>query len=554
MYHIQIHISNLNSTTHVKDISSLPPAVQQRGIVSNKKRFLNNKSLASGTTRSMPTSPSLTGINSPALGPTSAPPSLSQMQAERAKVARKPIIHQLALGPATQATLMKSKPVQSTDEEFKIAIDKVADLKDGKYTLIHKYYRELDVFKYKYASQDDREVAINNAIRVYDKLRLNSSEPEWDRLLPDNERGMGKCLSKLQAKIAVNAIPKPPKIVRGEESGRDTGAEDNDDLFGEKSTTSTLKSESIPRSHSQPPTSKPKKVSEKEAQAKRLLAKPGASAKSAASKPSQKAPPEKTSSKIKSSKFVSESDEEDDYLIPVAKPSTPRPSTPSVPKKSQPITSQPMKRPRDDAEVSDTNIPTIKKPKTHNRAPSSSVTVASSTSAPKHRTSDASQSSRTTIGSHNSANVKSNTSPQKSSPLASSPPTNATDLSSSQPSSSSTSPYTHPSLKRKPAPDSDTQAPYAKKHYKSTSVSTTSSTSSTSTSSSVAVWDNEPSQAVKELAAKFNLYYQSYKRLYRELERDEERRHNEMSDLLDMQQRLDKMKKEILQKNSTEVR
>jgi RNA polymerase II elongation factor ELL len=234
----------------------------------NKARFLsqsNTKAHPGNAARSMPTSPALTGISSPALGPTSVP--LSQQQAERMKAIRRPIIHKLALGPATENVISKYKKDDATEQEFKLALDKVADLEDGKWKLKQKAFRDLDVFTYKRYTPEERQVAIDNAIHVYDKIRLATSEPEWERLLQFEERGTGKCLSKLQAKIAVGAI-KPAKAPRikvhgAEDSGRDTPtADDLDDLFGEKIPTTALKSEGMVRSHSNPPVTKQKKTSE----------------------------------------------------------------------------------------------------------------------------------------------------------------------------------------------------------------------------------------------------------------------------------------------------
>lgn len=477
----------------------------------NKARFLsqsNKKPLSGNAARSMPTSPALTGISSPALGPTSIP--LSQQQAERTKAIRRPIIHKLALGPATEVVISKYKKNDATEQEFKLALDKVADFQDGEWKLKQKAFRDLDVFAYKRYTPEERQVAIDNAIHVYDKIRLATSEPEWERLLPFEERGTGKCLSKLQAKIAVGAI-KPAKAPRikvhgAEDSGRDTPAADDDDLddlFSEKIPTTALKSESMVRSHSNPPVTKPKRTSEKEQQAKRLLAK-GKSAKSTSAKSSDKKSAAKEPSKIKSSEFVRESDEEDDYLLPAPKTA---PASTTIPKTNGTVAPAPRAKQttkvssRDDFEEMSVKMNGTQKPKV------------------------------------------SNTSPPKSSPLASSPPTNASDFDDSSSSSST-------SLKRK-ATDSSSDIPISKRHQKSSSSSTSSSVAS---SNSIVNGDRhdpyyyEVMQKKVSATKKFVLYYNKYAALYRELaaSQDKDRDVEKMADLMAMHDRLAQMKADIL--------
>lgn len=472
--------------------------------MTNKSRFQSQmRSLASDTTRSMPSSPALSGVGSPSLGPTSVP--LSQQQAEQAKATRKPIIHLLALEPMNEETL-RSKIGVAWNNELKQALMKVGDLdhSTNKFELRKFLWKELDVYTYKYDSPGDRQRVIDNAVKQYDRLRLGVSEPEWDKLLPKTERGTGKCLSKLQAQIAQGPIARPPKIhVHGaEDSGRDTpaGKDDDDDVFGDKLLSKVKGGEGMTRSVSQPPNTKSKKASEKEAQGKRLLAK-NAAKPTPKPAPTRKEKP-KPSSKVLSSQFVSESDEEeDDYPI-----------LPKVAPKS-------IKRSReDDAETSDSSEPLSKKVMKD---------------APNHRVSDASQSSRTTTTtnySSSSSKTKGN-SPHKSSPLASSPPTNASEFeNSSGRTSSSTSPAHHTSTLK------ISRSPIHKRHQKSSSVTSSSSSSST----------RSLKPEVMDLARKYRSYYPRYLNLHKEVA-GLGRRDIDMEDkLIDMHHRLSRMKKEIL--------
>ena len=121
---------------------------------------------------SIPSSPAL-NASSPALAPTSVP--ASETAAEKTKAIRAPIIHILAIAPATGADLLKYKKSATTTQEFKSALDKVADLVDGKYMLRNKLYKELDVWNFEYNSQKDRQTAIDNAVKVFDKMRMSGS-------------------------------------------------------------------------------------------------------------------------------------------------------------------------------------------------------------------------------------------------------------------------------------------------------------------------------------------------------------------------------------------
>jgi RNA polymerase II elongation factor ELL len=447
----------------------------------------------------MPSSPALSGVGSPSLGPTSVP--LSQQQAEQKKAARKPVIHLLAFKPMKEEALQASIP-NASNNDIKQALLKVADQIEGNWVLRKPYWKELDIWSYKYESAEDRQRAIDNAVKQYDRMRLGISEPEWDRLLPKSERGTGKCLSKLQAQIAQGPVARAPKInVQGaEDSGRDSpaGKDDDEDVFGDKHLSKVKGGENMARSVSQPPTTKSKKVSEKEAQAKRLLSKNKPALKPA---PARKEKPKPTG-KFLSSQFVSDSDEEDDYLVP-AKPAA-----------------QSVKRSReDDGETSDSSIPLSKKVKKDSH---------------HHRVSESSQNSHTTnTSTYSSSSSKTKVhSPQKSSPLASSPPTNASEFenSSGGRTSSSASPA-HSTIKI-------SRSPIHKRHQKSSSVTSSSSSSS----------QRSLKPEVMDTARKYRSYYPKYLALHKEVEALGGRRNTEKEKtLLDMHERLAKMKKDILE-------
>lgn len=482
---------------------------------------------------SLPTSPALGAISSPGLGPTSIP--ASQQQAEKTKAIRGPIIHRLALGPATMGELEKLRTSAVTDVEYKHAIQKVADEVDGKWTLTRKFFRELDVWKHDYESDAQRQTAIDNAIHVYDRLRLNPSEPEWQMLLPVAERGTGKCLSRIQAKIAVGgnfAAKAKPKT--SEDSSRESAGEDVDKAA------KPAKSAAMARTTSQNSATKSKAAKDREAQDKRL------SGKSTAAKPAPKkaAPPKKLAkTTFKSAQFVSDSEEEDDYMHNAS--ST---SNKGSPTKKTPLDKQngvkSNKRKSDALDTVEATNGTAKKAK---KAPSTSSSALSSVSSSKHHVSDSSQSThdvKTIQRSINNSRAKMNTSPQKSSPLASSPPTNASDMedldqsTSISPSSSSTD-----SIKRR-AVDSEFDEPPKKKRPSGRGNGATDAEMKSIYNRNQ--FRHVPTHCI-DASARFQTVYDRYLKLYQELQADPSRLLNEHRKLMDLHDRVAQMKREIIE-------
>lgn len=186
-----------------KIVSTLGAGTKRGPTKSTKSKFLPTKATPglSGTiSRSGAASPALSGIVSPSLNPTL---SAAEQATENAKELRAPIVHELAVREMSFEEL-RAKWLGDDDKEFKTALDTVADFdkKLQKYTLKRAYWKEIDAYKYDYELDDDRQTAIDNAIRNFDRLRLGATDPLWDKLNPKEERGKGKCLSKLLPKLA----------------------------------------------------------------------------------------------------------------------------------------------------------------------------------------------------------------------------------------------------------------------------------------------------------------------------------------------------------------
>lgn len=563
----------------------------------NHRQQFNN-----ATTRSMPTSPTLGASRPPLIlgtGPTSVP-ALPDEKSAKLKALRSPLIHLLAVRPVSEKFLAQ-KTHCSVEECLNVLqkVGKQARLDSSKWDLTDRTYKELDVWDFNYPNQEDRQAAIDHAVSAFDRLRLSREEKIWQMLLPQEERGKGKILSKLQLHGGPIQKSNTPRIhVQASDDMVDGYGTAHDSDAG----TGRLAPNNAPsmvRSHSQD-SFKKTKVSEKEAQSKRLLSKnpkklaPTAKPKEvkAAIKGDPKddtgAPPRK----IKSAEFVDDSDEDaemEDTITLEAKSARP----PKGPGGAEPPSKQ---ADRTTKQQSQPPCPSDKVGKliieeVHNKKKPTPTTIqsndkqqgssSSSQSASTHRYSDASQSStsmRKTL-----PRQRTTSSPHKPSPLGSSPPANASDLEHDAPpylaSSSSSSPLitqrsdapvattpTHRhgiarivqkptpkasdhSLKRK-ANDLHSEVPSlnistttgpsnpAKRHKISAISSPTSDSSSRSIS--------PPSHnATIALAKKFKTCYARYEKLYREVSSSPEPTQEKIEHVLRMHERLMSMKADI---------
>ncbi|KAK3341374.1 hypothetical protein B0T25DRAFT_558143 [Lasiosphaeria hispida] len=546
--------------------------------------------------RSHPGSPAFGALASPLLGPTSTPAQ------DRVKQQRFPIIHELAVQDLSYVDL-SSKYAEGTDQEFNVALRKVADFDEDlqKWVLKKLYWRELDVFQYNYAREEDRQKAIDNAIKQYDRMRLGASDPLWQKLLPKADQNKGLCLSKLQMAIA-NKVSAPPKInvQKAETSSASGGDSERDD-----STNSTAKKgkggEPMSRSNSQP------KKKPQDTQAKRLLSNPKKTT-PAASKASPRVSPTKSTAtskapatktgRVLSKEFITDSDSEDEAPPPSSLPKS-KSATAPVPKsaerpaekakaveKKEPSVAKPkagstkpapkekerekekdtiraqvmakptkpaMKRSRDGDEddSSSSGTPLSKRIK-----PAAKTQVAAVSSMKQRASSDASQNSRG-ANSAISAGKSKTTSPIKSSPLASSPPTNASDLDHDRSSIA----RDH-NRARERERDRDGERDRERGRERDTIISRAGSSTASSaggmassgSSKKRSAEDSSPEGSTKRQrltpevmnkAHKFKQFYTRYEALHKEIRALDNPHPDQMADLVDMHERLQKMKTEI---------
>ncbi|KAI0976659.1 hypothetical protein F4678DRAFT_414048 [Xylaria arbuscula] len=541
------------------------------------------------TARSLPTSPALNGVSSP-----NPAFSASQQVLEKNKGQRSVLVHELAV---------RDQPFQhlkdvwtGAESDLKPTVEKVADFNKTteKWSLKKIYWKELDVWNYDYQNPGDRQSAVDNAIRSYDKQRVMLSDVAWERLLPQEDRGKNIVLSKLQASIAKQStIPPAPKIaVQKVEDGNKSDID-----------SSKAKGEAMARSTSQPIANKPKKISEREAQTKRLLSNNPKKPKKPVSK--VKAAEEK-GKRVLSEEFVYDTDTSAETPLSQSSTTAPKPKLPPKPLE------KPAEKPvgRVTEKLKEPPAPLKPKPKPLVRPPRAPVKAlattnkspqkrhreeedsSSSSGAPlskrikpkelpkpiaepkamKHRVSDASQNSRATNGTISSSfTMKSkNTSPTKSSPLATSPPTNASDLEerplSQRPQNRAQQPLSQQTRNGERERERGRDRGRAHGPINSVSVSAPAiSTAPSMAATSKKRKEREPveespettptpptkrprisSDILKE-ALRFTRFYEKYEALHHEIAALKTPPEDKLADLVDMRDRLVNMKREIQQ-------
>ncbi|KAF2170101.1 hypothetical protein M409DRAFT_19708 [Zasmidium cellare ATCC 36951] len=123
--------------------------------------------------------------------PTSVPAGESFARAQAMKT---PLLHLLAVKPLSTEDIIQKTHIPHGDLEE--MMQKIGKQDAGKWQLTDRSYRDLDVWKFGYSTKE-RDAAIENAIRAYDRMRLGKDEKLWQMLLREEERDKGKILSKL---------------------------------------------------------------------------------------------------------------------------------------------------------------------------------------------------------------------------------------------------------------------------------------------------------------------------------------------------------------------
>ena len=495
-----VYGAETNSDDRIKVVGNLPTTKNGNVKARGKGKLL------SGHSRSVSASgsPAIGAIGSPSIPALSA----SDQAIERSKELRVALVHVLAAKERTTDYL--STVWQGRDSEFRPTLEKTADYNDDKkaWELKKIFWKELDVWKYPYDTQEEREQAIKNATRQYDRQRLSASDPIWQKLLVEEERNKGKCLSQLQANIAKGPPQPPPKVKVSPADGVS-----NDDADRVRHDKSKLGGEKMVRSSSSSMPPKPKFGSTSS------TAKKPTTGNTIKAKPVPKPSPTKAkvvTSKVNdgrgvlSKEIIENSDSSEDDARPmkskhsshsapkVADTVIVKPRVANPPQRSAP---PPSRAVEDDDSSSSSGTPLAKR-----------LTQKSGRPLPpmKKKAIDPIRDSK---ASTNSAPKNKNTSPTKSSPLASSPPTNVSDMSDETPPP--------PPLKKRKAEHDMRDSAHVKRHARNMSVE------------------------VLDKAQKFKRSYEKYKALHHEIAALDSPPKEKMQRLLHMRDHLEGMKKEI---------
>ncbi|ETN46454.1 uncharacterized protein HMPREF1541_00638 [Cyphellophora europaea CBS 101466] len=382
--------------------------------------------LSAGSSR--PSSPFLGSAFSPAAGPTSNPllgggsNLKDKIRFEAMKVA---VIHLLAVRPMNVQSIVEK--IHAPRDECERALDKItrdAPSAPGKKELKDRSYRDLDVWKFRYPNQEDRQAAIERAIQAFDRMRIEKTDNLWQILLKPEDRGKGKTLSRLNFDKPAPA-PKPASV----------------NSKGNASDTEANRS----------PLKKP--ASQQKLGDKKSIREPAAKSRGPSPGPAKrKEVPIKGQSindgKFKSAERIEDSDEE----LSTIEVATKRPLKRK--EKDQPPL---ITKPRDRVQPPDQKQP-LHKPSISS---SSSASDNSDFSRSKPSLKPPSREDNPANSSKKSPRARHGSSPQKPSPLGSSPPANSNDFDSSSTTTKGTSQSSAPS-----SPPSGNEMPVPKQKQK----------------------------------------------------------------------------------------
>lgn len=411
------------------------------------------KRMKDAATRSMPASPAITASGSAPkrTTPPTSQPYVNNPKASKLQALRTPLIHLLAVRPVSEKFL--ASKTGCTQEECLEVLHKIARsyfLDSTKWDLSDKGFKELDIWKFPYPTLEDRQFAVNRAVTAFDRMRLAREDNLWQMLLPQNERGQGKVISKLRLTTGATQYVAPPRINVQATGDAHREANEPGDGNDRKDRLGPTDAEPMARSKSHDAIKKTK-ISEKEALTKRLLSKnPKVSqvAKPRDAQPSTKKGTKKatasTNNIAKSAEFVHESDDEmkiEDVGAAPAKADEVPPSSSNGTKTSKPVSNGVPNVPakaktpvvKDSKIQKNTSVPAAaapaaapavaKKPIAKKATAKSSAPARSPSTGTKKRISEASRTMTKSV-----SRQPTSASPFKPSPLGSSPPTNASDL------------------------------------------------------------------------------------------------------------------------------
>lgn len=316
-----------------------------------------------------------------------------------------------------------------------------------KFNLKDKAYRELDVWNFPYPSQEDRQEAIENAISAFDRMRISRADKQWQTLLPKEERGKGKCLSRLH--LSTGPMKKPA-TARVQVQNPDDSAKDGDltDREIDKASNDGKAADSTAAAAKSGAAAQKKRAPWEKASTKGKNT-TNSTLTGRVTKKAERKPAAKPDSKIKSAEYVHESDEED-MDMPDAPPAPEKRPEKASEKASEKAREKAPRKglekgpeepsqkagERPQLEKTDTTEKQQNRPATKRVGPSAPSTVSSAPKShkperppPKPEPSTAKPATKSTaLKKPPTSHANNSTSPRKPSPLGASPPANASEV------------------------------------------------------------------------------------------------------------------------------
>ena len=108
------------------------------------------------------------------------------------------LIHLLAVRPLSEQDIHQKTHIPKA--QLSSLLPKIADKQGLTWELSSKPYKELDPWSFKYTS-DQRTLAIDHAVRAFDRARIPKEDKVWQILFPKEERNKGKTLSRLHLTV-----------------------------------------------------------------------------------------------------------------------------------------------------------------------------------------------------------------------------------------------------------------------------------------------------------------------------------------------------------------
>ena len=192
LYHREKQAKQTNFTN-----SSLLAVPTSRLEAAKKERAVRKPEIAQNNGRSpLPPASSSLAANGTATSPQASPMAPVTEEQIRLRSMKKVVLHLLAIKPLTLDNIQRRTQIPRL--ALQAVLEKTAKPSGSMWQLSDRAHQDLDVWAFAYTSTEQRQSAIDNAIKAFDRLRLSKDDGRWQTLLPEKERGTGIVLSKLR--------------------------------------------------------------------------------------------------------------------------------------------------------------------------------------------------------------------------------------------------------------------------------------------------------------------------------------------------------------------